>query len=82
MPRLSDSARLGDYKRYQNASHAELMQLTRELIAMPFGDLTKLHKDEAQKLGATSPGVVFIRAVIFTRLANNQTKGPPYVQTS
>lgn len=61
--------RLKDYQNYQHASHGQLMDLTRSLISMPYGDLVKLHKKKAEELGATSPSVVFMRAVLFMRLA-------------
>lgn len=72
MPKVSDSERLKDYKEYQHATHADLLKLTRELIAMDMGDLIKLHKQKADRLGATSPTAIFVRAVLFTRLANGQ----------
>jgi hypothetical protein len=74
MPKNGATNRLHDYRAYQHATHADLIKLTRQLIAMPFGELTKIHKEQARALGATSPGVVFTRAVMFCRLANGQIK--------
>lgn len=57
---------------YDNATHEDLLRLTRALFNLPYGDLVKLHKDKAKELGSRSPSAVWIRAVIFSRIVSGR----------
>lgn len=76
---MSNSVKRGlvdaDISAYKKAKHADMVKLTRYAIAMPFGDLCKMHKDKALQLGPISPSVVFLRALIFARLVYGQRNG-------
>lgn len=61
-----------DILHYDNASYAELAQLTRYLISMPIGDLTKLWKTKRDELGTIAPSAVYLRAVLMTRVVAQQ----------
>jgi hypothetical protein len=61
-------------KHYEQATHADLMRLTRLLLNMSLGDLGKMHRDKAAELGFRSPSAVWIRAVLMTRMAMMQDR--------
>lgn len=47
-----------------NATHADLMKLTRRLVKMPLGDLVALHRVNAYKTSGP-----FLRGVLMARMA-------------
>lgn len=63
-----------DKAQYLARTHVEFIELTRALWRIPFGDLSRLHKEKARELGATSPTTVFVRAILFARLVAAQEK--------
>jgi hypothetical protein len=50
------------------------MRLTKLLLNMPLGDLSKMHKDKAAELGVRSPSAVWIRATLMARMAMMQDR--------
>jgi hypothetical protein len=67
----------GDHDKihYMALTHGEFLKLTRYLWGIPFGELTNFHKAKANEMEATSPSVVYVRAIIFARLVAAQERG-------
>lgn len=72
MPREPDL--FDDILAYKRATHPQLIRLTRALFTMPLGDLTRENKRVAQEFGAESPGAVFVRAVLMSRMVSDQLR--------
>lgn len=57
-----------DAKLYRDRTYAELLTLTRSLVSMPIGVLSKEYRRCLEEFGEESPSTVFVKAVQLTRL--------------